>query len=277
MGRFLKNRPLLITIIIVIILIVLISVTAGRGSMTGGESIVGGVMSRIGSVFYDATHAVGDFFAGIFQAGDLDKENADLKERVAQLERELAAYGETRQENERLKQLLNYQNDNADQQVVTARVMTKEPGYWYESFTISAGRDQGVAVGMAVVTGDGLAGVVTDVGGSWCKVMAIIDARCSVSAILERSRLNGVVKGQLQTGQEPVCSMEYLPYNTELVSGDRVITSGLGEMIPKGILIGEVAEAPAAEGAGRSSATVKPAVDFSALEEVMVVLLDGEG
>lgn len=277
MGRFFKNRPLLITILIVIVLIVLIAVTAGGGDMNGGESILGGVFSRVGGVFYDATHAIGDFFGGIFSAGDLETQNTELQNQVAQLQQQLADYDETVKENERLKGLLNYLNDNPDHSVVTARVLAKEPGYWYESFTISAGRNQGVEAGMAVVTGDGLAGVVTEVGGSWAKVMAIIDARCSISAIMESSRLSGVVQGRLQTADSPVCDLSYLPYNTELVAGDKVITSGLGGVIPKGIVIGEVEETSAADGSGESSATVKPAVNFSTLEEVMVVLSDGEG
>jgi rod shape-determining protein MreC len=156
-------------------------------------------------------------------------------------------------ENERLKGLLNYLNDNPDHSVVDSAGASKEPGYWYESFTISAGRNQGRGSRDAVVTGDGLAGVVTEVGGSWAKVMAIIDARCSISAIMESSRLSGVVQGRLQTADSPVCDLSYLPYNSELVAGDKVITSGLGGVIPKGIVIGEVEETSAADGSGRAA------------------------
>jgi rod shape-determining protein MreC len=88
MGRFFKNRPLLITILIVIVLIVLIALTAGGGDMNGGESILGGVFSRVGGVFYDATHAIGILRRNFFRRG-FGEQNTELQNQVAQLQQQL--------------------------------------------------------------------------------------------------------------------------------------------------------------------------------------------
>ena len=113
---------------------------------------------------------------------------------------------------------------------------------------------------------------MTETGGSWSKVISIIDSRSSVSGTVERTRDNGVVNGIAQSkAQEGLCEMEFLPLEAELQPGDQVITNGLGGVFPRGFVIGQVVEVSAETGSTGKVVTIKPAVDFLHLEEVLIV------
>ena len=175
-------------------------------------------------------------------------------------------------ENERLRQLLSYVEENASYSYITARVVTKDPGYYFDAFVINAGYNDGVAVDDAVITADGLVGRVIETGGTYSVVMAIIDARSSVSGTVERTRDNGVVNGVAQpdsTGS--LCEMVFLPLEAELLPGDRVISNGLGGIYPSGFLIGTVVEVSSTTTTSGLTVKIEPAVDFLHLEEVMIV------
>jgi len=273
-----RNRPLLITIIVMIVLVVLLIITAGDNNMTGAESIVGSVLAPVQGWLRDATGAIAGFFTDIFTPNEAAQENIRLKERIAELESELKSHEEIKSENERLAKLLNFQKENTQFEMITASIVGKNPGRWFDSFTINAGLNRGIKKDMAVVTGEGLAGRVTETGANWSKVMAIIDCDSSVSGIIERTRDNGIVKGQTtMDGTEPLMGMSYLPIDADLTPGDRVLTSGLGDIFPKGLIIGEVVEVTRGTVGSEKQAAVKPAVDFMHLEEVMVIVAEDGG
>ena len=175
-------------------------------------------------------------------------------------------------ENQRLQSLLNYVERTPEYSYITARVTAKDPGYYFDVFVVNAGFNNGVEVNDAVITPDGLVGRVTEVGGTWSKVMAIIDSRSSVSATVERTRDNGIINGIDQSeGSSGLCEMAFLPLEAELLPGDSVITNGLGGLFPKGIIIGQVVEVSEEAGSTGKTVRIKPAVDFLHLEEVLIV------
>ncbi|MGI6174838.1 MAG: rod shape-determining protein MreC [Christensenellales bacterium] len=277
MRRFIKNRPLLIAMVIILILIILVVVSLNRPKPTGPEGVVGSVLSAVEGAFYSATNAVGDFFGNIFGSRDIDQENAELKSRVAELEQQLLTQNEIKDENSRLKELLQFGEQSEGFTYVGARVTAKEPGYWYETFTINAGRNHGIEEGMAVVVGAGLVGRIMETSGSYSKVLTIIDARSSFSVMMERTRFSGILKGQLQTPDgDASCVLSYLSSDTEYVNGDRIITSGVGEEMPKGIYIGDIVDIQKEDGAAQKTIEVRPAVDFSNIEEVLVIVGEKE-
>lgn len=269
---FFKNRPLVITIIAILILIILVFATSGERELSPVESAVGTAIQPVESVTSSATGGIVGFFERVFRTTPADRENEQLKERIAQLESDVSMMEDVRKENERLQQLLNFQATMPELLYTTTRVIAKDPGYWFDVFVIGAGRSVGIEKGQCVINSQGLVGIVFEVGGTWSKVMSIIDARSSIPGIVERTRDNGMVRGSLETGEESgVCQMFYLPFENDLVPGDRVLTSGLGEGVPKGLLIGEVSEVSRERDEKQRNAIIKPAVDFVHLEEVMVV------
>jgi len=267
-----RNRPLMVTIIVVIILLVVLVITAGDNNMTGSESLVGRLLSPVQNGLYSATEAVGGFFSRIFSGSDLETQNQELEARVAELEARLQDYEELQLENERLKTLTNFVAENSDLTYVGAKVIGVTPGHWFNLFILNAGIKDGIAVDMPVVTGDGLVGRVVHCGPNFCRVMAIIDSASGVSAIVERTRDHGIVKGTVSSGDEnKLLSLANLPLDADLVPGDTVITSGLSGVFPKGIPIGEITEVSPSSDGMSNEAVVTPWVDFEHLEEVLII------
>ncbi|MDD5018453.1 MAG: rod shape-determining protein MreC [Eubacteriales bacterium] len=268
-----RNRPLVVTIIVVIILVVLLIVTAGDNNMSGAESVVGSILSPVQNALYSATDAIADFFSRIFSGADIEAENAALQERVAELEAQLMDYDEMKLESERLKEFLNFNTETEGLEYVTAKVIGKGTGHWFNMFIINVGLKDGIAVDMPIVNGDGLIGRVVATGYNYSRVLTIVDSSSGVSAIVERTRDNGILNGTVSTGDEEdaLLTMSYLPLDADLVPGDTVITSGLAGVFPKGIAIGEVIEVSKSDDGMKNEAVISPYVDFYHLEEVMVI------
>jgi rod shape-determining protein MreC len=240
--------------------------------MSGTESFIGSLFSPVQRALYSATDAIGDFFERMFAGTDLQTENLDLKARVAELEGQLADYNAVKAENERLTEFLNFVGNSPDLEKVTARVIGKGHGHWFNIFLVDAGLAQGIKVDMPVVNGDGLVGRVVDVAANYCRVMAIIDTSSGVSGIVERTRDTGTLSGTANTdADEAQLAMGKLPLDADLMPGDTVITSGLAGVFPKGIAIGEVTEVRPSTDGMKNEAVVTPWVDFEHLEEVMII------
>ena len=272
MRNLWRNRPLMVTIIVVIILLVVLVITAGSNNMSGTESVVGSIFSPVQKALYSATDAIGDFFDRMFSGSDLQAENLELEARVAELEGQLEDYNEVKAENVRLKALLNFDTKTENLEVKAAHVIGKSPGHWFNVFTIDVGMADGIKVDMPVVSSDGLVGRVLQTGANFSRVLAIIDSSSGVSSIVERTRDLGMIGGTNTAGDEdPLLTMDDLPLDADLMPGDKVITSGLADVFPKGILVGEVVEVSQSNDGMRNKAIVKPYVDFAHLEEVLII------
>ena len=118
---------------------------------------------------------------------------------------------------------------------IYARVIARDPGQWFDTFSVNRGTNDGVSVGMAVVTGDGLVGRVYEAGLNYAKVLTIIDSRSAVSCLIERTRDNGVMRGQITaTSESAECYVSYVQNIANIVPGDTLITSGTDSLYPKG-------------------------------------------
>lgn len=262
----------MVTIIILVVLLVMLIITAGANNMSGTESIVGSILSPVQNALYSATDAIGDFFSRMFSGNDIQIENLELKAKIAELEGQLQDYNEIKQENNRLIELLNFDTVSKELEFVTARVIGKAPGHWFNMFIIDAGLSDGLKVDMPVVNGDGLVGRIVATGANWSRVMAIIDSSSGASGIVERTRDNGMLSGTASLEEEKrQLSMSNLPLDADLMPGDTVITSGLAGVFPKGIPIGEVTEVSKSDDGMRNQAIVSPWVDFNHLEEIMII------
>ena len=120
----------------------------------------------------------------MFSGSDVRVENQELKTRVAELEAQLLDYSEIKRENERLRDLLGFDTQSGQLEVVSAHVIGQAPGHWFSIFVIDIGQSSGVKVDMPVVNGDGLVGRVVATGSNWSRVMAIIDSSSGVSGIV---------------------------------------------------------------------------------------------
>ncbi|MDD3839616.1 MAG: rod shape-determining protein MreC [Clostridia bacterium] len=273
LPQFFKNKQLISIILITIFLLFLIGYSSTQtGTTSMFEDWIGKVLTPVQGVMYQVSGSIYDFFTSFHTKKELAEENRILKEKVEELESIDREAGNLEQENKRLRELLEFKDDNKSHPVAAARVVGKNPGNWFNVFVINKGTNDGIDVDMAVVNKDGLVGRVVEAGNDFSKVLTIIDARSSVSGVIERTRDNGVVRGNnfLDAG-DGLCKMVYLPIESDIVVGDKVITSGIGGIIPKGIVIGEIQEIVKEQDELLKYAILKPEVDFLRIEEVLVV------
>lgn len=266
----LKNRPLMITIVVIVVLVILVAGTASSNVITEKTAVIGGAFVPMQSFFYRVSSGI----AGIFSdtGAGTEQENALLLSEVETYKMQLAQYNELVAENERLTAILEYKQNNVNQELKVARITGKEPGNWFHVFTIDLGGADGVEKNMTVITPDGLVGRVEEVGLTTSKVMSIIDGRSRISAIMERTRDIGVAGGAIGSDDlSATLSMEFLPLDSDIVEGDAVVTSGLDGIFPKGLAIGHVVKTDSNEKSG-TNVTIEPYVDFRRLEEVIVVM-----
>jgi len=244
-------------------------INGGTGSLAG--DIAGSAAQPVVAGASGFGASISDFFNRLFALRDVDKQYAELKTRVQILEAENQLMQETIAENERLTEQLGFKKQYPEFTCLPARVIGKEPGSWFIDFTLDMGSDQGVHVDMTVVNELGLVGRVIEVGHKWCKVMAVIDRQSYVSAVIERSRDSGMVQGSGDPqGKKPLCDILFLQPDSEIVPGDKVLTSDLAGIFPKGITIGIVTTV-SRDNKLQRIARLAPSVDFAHIENVLII------
>lgn len=170
-------------------------------------------------------------------------------------------------ENKRLKNLLDFK-ESSDYKVIAAKVIGRAPDNWQSVIIIDRGSRNGIKRGFIAIDFLGLVGRVIEVSGLTSRVMLINDPNLSVSAIDSRSRQEGIVSGTL--GNRLI--MRYLLNDADVKPDDKIFTSGLTELYPKGLLIGTVLSVDEEfSGLGRY-AIIKPAVNLSSIEEVLIII-----
>ena len=274
MRDLFKNKLFIFLVIALVILGGLAAFTAGnRAAVTWVEDAINTVAQPIQRFSVRASNGIIEFFERVFKTSDVDRENEQLKVRIAQYEIMENELDNLRQENQRLKELLNYADTVEDYQRVTAPVIGRSQGIWFNQFTVGAGRNQGVEEDMAVINGAGLVGRVTSVSANSCKVTAIIDSTSDVSVIVERTRDYGFVRGLLEAGGgDDTMELYFLPMGNDLVPGDVLVTSGADGIFPRALSVGSVLEVSrSSENAEDRDALVSPTVDFLRLEEVVIL------
>jgi len=264
-----RIRKLLASGILVLFLLVMMQLTGlERAELTVLET---GLRDGSGFVQAGVTFAgnhVRDLFQSIFLFGG-DPEVEELRRQIRDLEGEVVALREYRIQNQRLRELLDYRDENARYKMLVADVIGRNPGNWFGEVKVNRGANHGVERGMAVVLPAGLVGRVIAVAPNTSDVLLITDPRSGVGAMVQETRTPGVVKGVLDRTQP--LRMFYLSRDAKVERGQYVVTSGLGE-VPKGIPVGCIISTEKDAAGLTQTAEVSPLVDFNRLEEVLIIL-----
>ena len=178
----------------------------------------------------------------------------------------IAALNEMQQENVRLRKLLDFTSTHQLQTVI-ARVIAKDVSSEFRAIRINRGESSGIRKNMAVITDEGVVGRVLRTTKRTADVVTILDLLSAVDSIVERSRARGIVEGMT----DEVCQLKFVIRTDDIEPGDVLITSGLGGIFPKGIPVGTVSKANRKTYGISQEVEVRPSVDFSRLEEVMIV------
>jgi len=197
---------------------------------------------------------------------NVQRDNTRLREEIKWLRQENHRYIEAYLQYQRLQRLLNFR-EQTPLDVVAAAVVGRNSSSWTEIIYINRGTRDKVAQGVPVVTYDGLVGQVIHAAPALSQVMLLTDFRSGVDAIVQRTRASGVVAGR---GRR-LAELKFLPVGADLQAGDRLISSGMGGVFPKGLIIGEVKDIHR-NGRQTQQVEIQPSVDFSHLEEVLVLI-----
>lgn len=197
----------------------------------------------------------------------LEEDNRNLKNKIAGLQAELILYKEGYQEAQRLKKLLSLQDDHQSN-FMSARVIGKEQAALSKTLWINKGSAHGLTPGMPVLVPPGLIGRLTDVSWHSSKVLLLIDENSNVDVLIQRTRVQGIVRGAGSRG----CVVRYISKIQDVKEGDVVVTSGMSNIFPKGLLIGKVSHVDRMDVGLFLQIRVAPFADFATLEEVLVLL-----
>lgn len=238
--------------------------------------VVNRVVTAVITPFAAASNAVGGW---VNDTGDamttvktLQQENETLQNEINELRYANLAMAEIYAENQRLREMLNYKNSHPEQRLAVAKVLGRAPGDLRDSLYIDKGTDDGVQQDMAVVTVQGLVGLVDEAYPSSARVTLVTSTRCNVGARILRanSRAVGIVTGR---GSDNVpLLMEHLQREADVLPGDVVVTSGYSQNHPAGIVIGTVKNSSLDAAGLLRNATVEPAAVKNGMEEVFVVI-----
>ena len=263
-----QARKFIIPILIFLLALSLISANLhSRDNMSFFESLVVGITAPVQKVVWGVIDGIGSIWRGYFYLVGLEKENQALKKELQDLKLQMNRYREADLANQRLRALLNFKKSIATP-LLPAQLVAFDPSGWFQTILIDKGRNDGVVQDMAVVSAEGLVGRVIGVSNHHAKVLLIIDGNSAVDAYIQRSRARGVLVG---LGRE-LCLLKYVQRNEDVQVGDKVISSGMGGVFPKGLLVGTVQEVVRGSSGLFQRVEVEPAVNFSRLEEVMVVI-----
>ncbi len=207
----------------------------------------------------------------IFLVG-LQEENKNLNKKINELKAELVLYQEGYLEAQRLGKLLALKSDYKNR-AVSALVIGREQAALSKTILINKGSAHGLKIGMPVIAIPGLIGRLIDVSWHVSKVLLLIDENNNIGAILQRTRTQGIVSGAGSRG----CILKYIYKNQDVKEGDPVISSGMGGIFPKGLLIGKVSRVQKQDAGLFLKIDVAPIADFAKLEEVLVLASEEPG
>jgi rod shape-determining protein MreC len=230
------------------------------------ESFVISVLMPI-QAFIDETVQQGhDLWATYVHLTQVHRENLQLKEEIERLQGQLHEHREAYLQQQRLRRLLEFRSSSFAT-AIPAEVLGVDPSQWAEVIMISKGTTDGVAKDRAVLTYQGLIGHTIEVMPRYARVLLITDHRSAVDALIQRTRARGLIMGTSRR----LLSLQYVDISEDVRVGDRIISSGLGDIYPKGVLIGTVTAVRAQAYGLFHEIDVQPAVDLLKLEEVLAL------
>jgi rod shape-determining protein MreC len=193
-------------------------------------------------------------------------ENERLRQRIVELEQERNRLLEAEATNRRLQRLLEFRAQ-LPAGGITASVIAGSASSWFKTCLLDKGSADGIRKDMAVLTPLGVLGRVIELGSNTAKVLLITDPNSGVDVVVQRTRARGIVSGSLDNGT----IMKYVKHGEDVQVGDRLVTSGVDGVFPKGMLVGAVTAARKQTVGLFQQISVLPAVTLDTTEQVLVV------
>jgi rod shape-determining protein MreC len=263
------RRPTLLFIVVLSLLFVLMSLSnqtryVGE-TRTMFERTVMTIFSPVPRFVNWIGSTIQDMHSGYLDMRRAVNENLELRRRLASLTTENLKLRQSEGDLRRLRSLLSY-SEQFNMETSMAQTIMLDTAGRFKSIIIDQGSSDGVQVNDVIANANGLLGRVVLTTNDLAKVQLVTDSNCSVGALVERTRRQGVVRGN---GGAAV-QMFDIPSLADVQPGDRVLTAGIDGVYPRGIPIGTVVRADPGQSLFKT-VQVKPAVDIGTIEEVIVI------
>ena len=260
---------LAIAVLIAVLLSVMTFFTSSSAPLPNLLGTIATPFRTAGAAVTNKVAEWGDYFTE-FDA--LKEENEALKKELAALEDEIRQAEFFRNENELLRQLIGLREQRRDLTFESALIVNRGTSNWESLFTINKGTIHDISVGDCVVDETGwLVGVIAEAGLHWASVRTILDSETSIGAQVFRSGSNAVAMGDFSLMSEERLMLGYLNNDSDVVGGDLIVTSGLGDYLPAQLVIGYVEELGTDDDGLSRHAIIRPETDISALTQIFVI------
>lgn len=268
-----SNKFLIMILSVAAVVAVLLSVMSYFSTTSAPLPNVAGI---IASPFRAVSASVSELFrnwTGYFTEFDaLKEENQRLKLKIAEMEEDVRQATFDREENAHLRKAAELREQRRDLHLESARVLVQDSSNWYSLLTINKGTAYDIEVGDCVVTEEGyFLGVVTEAGLNWATVRTILDSESSIGALVFRSGGSCMAAGDFSLMGEGRLALTYLGAEPDVVSGDLIVTSGLGGYFPSQVVIGYVEELRSHDNGLSQYAVVRPEMSLEGLTQIFVV------
>ena len=261
--KFLRSKFFILTAAVTIVLALTASALAVFGRADLLRSAIGSIAKPFSWCGTQVANAINGFTDVFTEYDRLKEENTRLKSELEEIKKENYSYEVIKEENAWLKQYLSMKTEHPAFILSDAEVISREAGNYSTVLMLNRGTLHGIKRGMPVITYDGVLGHVTEVGLDFCKVTSIIESSSSVGVYVDRSKVQGVVKGDVELRSQGLCTMTYNS-GSDVKVGDRIYTSGgSGSYYPDGLLLGEIISISADEVTRTLVATIKTSVDLT--------------
>ncbi len=264
------------TIVGVYLLTSIVLLLSGRRQEPGRLGLVGSSLFEGAAATQDLVHygfgGLGDVWDDYLDLVDVRRENERLRAELDRLRGENTRLLGVMQENARLRAMVGFVEGHPALELVPARVLAKDASSFFRvtSVRLSA-RDGRVAPGQPVVASAGVVGFVSEVADRYAEVTLAVDPRSSIDVLVQHNRARGVLQG-LGNDNDYRARIAYLLRRDRVAVGDVVVTSGMGGRFPSDLVVGRIVAVRAQRYGLFQEVEVEPAVDFSRLEEVFVVV-----
>ncbi len=279
MKEIFKGRSFKILIAVLLVLLGIMMYAASRSTEQGFAASLASYITRpiqkLSSLFSSGIGGLSDQFEDI---DAVRAENELLEKKCRELMAQMVDYESIKAENEELRAISGISERNKDYKFEMATVISRDATDTFNTFIIDRGENHGVSLYDPVITADGLVGYVSQIGPISAKVTTIISSASSVGAVDSSTRDGGVLIGDLELASQGYAKLSYLARDCDVTIGDVIVTSGLGGIFPKNLIVGEVVEIKPEAQDISLYAIIKPAADIEGCTTVFVITdFDGQG
>ena len=256
----LRLRYVLLAVSLLLGGLILLAYTFG-GRFGISHQITLEILGPLQSISAKATSAARGFWGDYLDLLSVREENQRLKAMLKSYEEDLATYREAYTTYLRLQRELDFRK-GTDFPPLTARVIGKDPSFWFHTIIVDRGENDGVVEGMVALNSNGIVGQVIHVSNNYCKVLLAIAPSSAIDVYIQKSRVRGILKGVGENGY----LLHYVLKNAEVKRGDQIVTAGIGGVFASGIPVGTVSAVHRKTRGMFLEIEVEPSVDFQRLE-----------